>query len=1330
MPPGTLVPPDLTVPYAMVLQECAADAEGVTTREAALEWLSKNLGSGSGFRDALTTNTLGGGGGGGGRRNNSAEARANSVLEVLCEEMMPHVGGGEVLYEKACYLAAMTHRVLDVYAGSTPYDDRDAYPNKKVELPGTLLANLFRFLFGSKVIKDMKSTISKEIHNGAWKASGKFESIVNASNVYKVLKATIVEIGMKSALATGNLNTGKMGIKTGVSQVMNRLTFLSGMSHLRRLSTPIEKTGKLILPRKLHSSQWGFVCPAETPEGHSVGVVKNLSLTSCVSLPASPEPALELLYGDAGMRPLPEVSAADKSRGLRVFVNGAWAGVVPAAASASSSSSTASEAVALLRCAKRAGRIHPHTSIAYYAERREVWLNTEGGRLIRPVLLADALRDLVSSPHSGPPPPWLSATPPTWNEVLLFETPAGHRLVEFLDAAESEGAYIAMRPDALEAGTVEAGQYTHVEIHPSTILGTMASTIPFPDHNQSPRNAYQSAMGKQALGIYALNFKERMDTMANLLCYPNVPLVSPRNAGYLRANDMPSGTNIVVAIMTYGGYNQEDSIMINRGALERGLFRSLFYRTYRDEEKKVQSSGEESRFMRPDPVLTKHMKMANYGKLGPDGLVPENTYVGSDDVLIGKVAPIRLRAPEGAAAAGVSHGSLVAMSGAAAAAAVEAAGGKRFRDESKTLRNNETGWVDRIYRGRNGEGYSFVKVRVRSERIPVIGDKFSSRHGQKGTCGLILDPWDMPQSKDGIVPDIIINPHCIPSRMTIAQLMETLMGRVCCEVGALGDGSPFTDVSVEGLATILRDQCGLEPYSNEIMYSGTTGKQMATSIFMGPVFYQRLKHMVDDKIHCLTIDHDVLTGKGWKKVKDVMTDDMVATLQDGKLVYAHPIRTFEYDYEGPMYRVDSQQVSLRVTPNHRMWCATPHTRAKVWSYGFHEAKDVQGKHVKYKKDGEWVTAAEGTFTLPAHGAAPSVTYSGESMDAWVSWFGIWMAEGWASEGRGSADIAANKERVREALSPAFERLGWEYSYHPATSKLSVRNPQLAAYMRPLSVGATAKRLPEWVWSLSQTQSRLLLHAMRLGDGHTTKSGSDIYSTASLGLADDVQRLALHCGWSANLYLHTPAGTAYTIHGHSGVTTADLWSVRIIKAKNQPAINHGHTHTQGGQWEGMEPFKGKVYCLEVPGGVFYVRRNGKPVWTGNSRSSGPLVMLTRQPAEGRARDGGLRFGEMERDAMIAHGTSEFLKERMMEASDAFQAYVCRGCGLLGVVNPDKGIFTCTACSNTTDFAQVRIPYAYKLLMQELESMNISSRLIPESRLRERATGGGAMTAPPL
>ncbi len=893
--------------FSAVLDESIAEASHVQTQDQAIHVLAS-------YVKTWTSRSSG--------------KPAEVVKDILAEELFPHIGSEDKAYEKACFLAHMTRKLFWVMSGRIPNDDRDSYPNKRVDLPGFLLANLFRTHFATMMVKDIKTFLAKEIHGGSWKATGNFEEILNISNIHKVIKSTNLEVGLKTCLATGNFGSAKAGgpSKNGVSQVLNRLNYISGISHLRRISTPIEKTGKLIAPRKLHNSQWQYICPAETPEGHSVGVVKNMATTASVSIFSNPRTVHEFLQRLGTLHTLQDTSIAQKHAWVRVFLNGAWIGLFKI--------EEAEATVEALRVAKRQCQIHPQTGIIWKSSLRELWMTTEAGRMLRPVFYAPALRELLADPSLEEKVKGMK----TWDELLFWKTPGGHTLIEYIDPGETEGLYIAM-----EHKDVADPMKTHAEIHPSCMLGSLASNIPFPDHNQSPRNAYQAAMGKQAMGMYALNFRERFDALAHLLCYPQLPLVSPFMSKFYGAQKMPCGQNIVVAIMTYTGYNQEDSIMINRAFLQRGGFRSIFYRTYKDEEKKNQSSGEEERFQKPDPGYTRQMKNANYEKLGEDGFVPENHYVDNDDILIGKLVPLRI--PTGT---------------------VLPAGTKKYRDVSRTMRNNEIGWVDRIFRNRNGEGYSFAKVRVRQDRIPEIGDKFSSRHGQKGTCGMILNAEDMPQTASGIVPDIIINPHCIPSRMTIAQLMETLLGKVGCEVGALGDGTPFGATTVEGLASLLRDELGMEPYGNEILYNGYTGRQMETNIFVGPVFYQRLRHCSADKMH-------------------------------------------------------------------------------------------------------------------------------------------------------------------------------------------------------------------------------------------------------------------------------------------------------------------------------------------------------------SRASGPLVMLTRQPAEGRAREGGLRFGEMERDCVIAHGMAEFTKERLMECSDAFRCFACKDCGLLVIANPEEGIWNCRGCGNTTSFSHVEIPYAYKLLLQELETMCISSRVIPKSKL---------------
>jgi DNA-directed RNA polymerase II subunit RPB2 len=363
--------------------------------------------------------------------------------------------------------------------------------------------------------------------------------------------------------------------------------------------------------------------------------------------------------------------------------------------------------------------------------------------------------------------------------------------------------------------------YTHCEIHPSAIFGILASCIPFPEHNQSPRNTYQCAMGKQAMGMYVTNFDTRMDKTAYVLTYPMRPLVDTRLMNLIQLNKIPSGCQVIVAIMTHSGYNQEDSILFNKGAIDRGLFQATIYHTEKDEDKKIH--GDEEIRCRPDRTRTKGVKMGNYEKVNAQGVIPENTLVENRDIIIAKVLPIK--------DARNDHTKTI-----------------KYEDQSRIYRTHEETYVDKNYIERNGDGYNFCKTRLRAVRKPVIGDKFSSRHGQKGTIGNIIPECDMPFTKDGLKPDIIINPHAIPSRMTIAQLKETLLGKVLLQLGLFGDGTSFGKLEVKDICKELQG-VGFESKGNEVMYNGLTGEQLETSVFIGPAFYQRLKHMVSDKVH-------------------------------------------------------------------------------------------------------------------------------------------------------------------------------------------------------------------------------------------------------------------------------------------------------------------------------------------------------------------------------------------------------------------------------------------------------------------------------------------------
>jgi DNA-directed RNA polymerase beta subunit len=797
-----------------------------------------------------------------------------------------------------------------------------------------------------------------------------------------------------------------------------------------------------------------------------------------------------------------------------------------------------------------------------------------------------------------------------------------------------------------------------------------------------------SAMGKQAVGIYTSNFNNRTDTMAHVLHYPQRPLVQTQLSKYVNSEQLPSGINAIVAIMTYTGFNQEDSVMVNQSAIDRGLFTTTYFKSYRDQCSKNHSTGEEEVFMKP---IVDNCGMAkgkpkpfNYDKLAEDGFVPKNTFVDSTDILVGKVMPNKVQ------------------------------GVIQYRDTSMQIKGNDDGYVDMNYTGMNGDGYKFCKVRMRKYRKPTVGDKLASKHAQKGTIGMVYREADMPFTKDGIRPDIIMNPHAVPSRMTIAQLMECIMCKTACNIGACGDSTPFNSCSVKAISDIL-EKSGYERYGNEILYNGRTGQQIQTEIFIGPTYYQRLKHMVSDKIHCTPAGTNVLCFNGWKNIEDVTMEDKVATLVNGEfLEYVHPNAVLKFpDFSGKMYHISNQAVDLDVTMGHRMYVSRCQTRKRVWSdYKLEKAEDIVGKMVRYKKNANW-TAPEYQFVLPEH-VTPKMTYEEKivDMDAWLTFFGIWMAEGCAHNGKTIAytiAIAVHKQRVKDALYPAVVKIG--YKYNVSSNVLTINDKQLHAYMAMLSVGAANKKLPDWVWELSLEQSRKLIHGMLLGDGCFKKDTAiSFYYTSSKDLANDFQRLCLHAGWASIMATHLKAGNTTTIRGKKVVSNHDVIRLSVIKSRMNPTVNHGHHKEQKVQKEYTYDYTGPVYCLQVPSEVFMVRQNGKAVWTGNSRSSnGPIVLLTRQPAEGRARYGGLRFGEMERDGIVAHGASLFLKERMLDVSDNFRVFPCKKCGLIAVANPEKNIYHCGSCKTSADICQVRLPYSMSLLLKELESMSVALRL---------------------
>ena len=734
----------------------------------------------------------------------SREKRIKRAEEILRKDMLSHVSierGAES--KKAFFIGYMIYRLGNCALGRAFGDDRDHYGKKRLDMSGVLLTGIFRQYFRN-FLKSVESNIKDKLKNDK---TGRI-------NLEDVFDTNIITNGMKYALATGNWGKNRVGVvlKTGVAQVLQRLTFMSSLSHLRRLNTPLEKTGKITKPRQLHNTHWGMLCPAETPEGQACGLVKNLSLMAFVSVGTPSKLIQEDLDGIPDFQKLSELSPESIRGKSKIFINGSWVGIT----------NNPEDIMERLIGQRRKACISKEISIVNNFMNKEIRIYTDSGRSLRPLFVVEKYKNENNETSSR-----LKITKQDIRDLtdqkMKFDDLVDNGVIEFLDVEEEESSMIAMKITDLVNNRHYCTTYTHCEIHPAMILGVAASIIPFPDHNQSPRNVYQSAMGKQAIGIYSTNFNMRMDTLSYLLFYPQKPLVVTQSMEFLKFKALPAGINAIVAIMCYTGYNQEDSVIMNQSSIDRGLFRSAFFRTYTSEQR-IESKLKNEQFEVPDRRQVSKYRMGNYGKLDCEGLIPPGTKVRGDDIIIGKTGLIQYDEDD-------EKAEII----------------KRKTDLSEAIRPSEEGTIESVMLTTNRSGYTIAKVKCRSVRIPQIGDKFASRHGQKGTIGMTYRQEDMPFTMEGITPDIIVNPHAIPSRMTIGHLIECLNSKVAALRGLEGDSTPFTSVTVDRIANHLH-QLGYQKHGNETIFNGFTGRKVDMLIFFGPTYYQRLKHMVDDKI--------------------------------------------------------------------------------------------------------------------------------------------------------------------------------------------------------------------------------------------------------------------------------------------------------------------------------------------------------------------------------------------------------------------------------------------------------------------------------------------------
>ena len=613
------------------------------------------------------------------------ERRLIYTQQVIENELFPHMGICTFL-EKAMFLGDMLNKLIRVCLGIRPEDDRDNVSLKRIEGPGVLISDLFRMS-----MKRYSDSLKKNLE--------KRQDIITAMN-----RTNNITSSLKHAFSTGNWTVQKNGyMRTGVSQIMSRLTYPATISHLRRVIIPVGKEGKNVKIRQIHPTQCFFIDIIESPEGKSIGIVKNLALLANITTGCNPILVREIVEKCDNFCVIDEDFFEDDNYNMyKIYINGAMIGLT----------SDPHDFYEELLNYKKACMFSNQVSFYYDDDDMEVRIFCDHGRFIRPVLTVYGNELLLKKADLHM----------SWSELLEND------IVRYIDSNEVEFSVIAMNPEDLVK--YKQTEYNYCEIHPSAMLGVCSAVIPYPEHNQSPRLVYQSSMVKQALGVYSLAFKERFDTVVHVMHYPQKPLVSTKFDKMLKYDEMLTGCNPIVAILTYGGWNQEDSVMLNQSSIDRGMFVHTCYKTLHCEEKKKTNCSFER--IEVPPTKSQNNSM-NYSKLAENGIVKKGTPLVKGDIIIGKTLT-KVKTDEE----------------------------DDKTDCSLAIGNGEEGIVDGVWEGINDEGNKMVKIRIRQLRIPEVGDKLASRSSQKGVCGLLLSQEDMPFTSQGITPDLLINPHCMP----------------------------------------------------------------------------------------------------------------------------------------------------------------------------------------------------------------------------------------------------------------------------------------------------------------------------------------------------------------------------------------------------------------------------------------------------------------------------------------------------------------------------------------------------------------------------------------
>ena len=811
-------------------------------------------------------------------------ASIEHVKSVIMTEIFPNI---DELDNKGKYLGYLILQFIKTVIGTLPISDRDSYIYKRVDISGFKLTELFQESY-IKLRDNIRIKIDNEYYYGSYKEKGNYENIVNNNNIYKIVDSLIITETFGKSLK------GRWGLinnsdpELGIVQDLSRISYIGYLSHLRRVNIPIDRSVKITSPHRLHSQQWGMMCPFESPDGASIGYLKNLSLLTKITAGIDLNNIKKCLL-DVGIISLSKCNLIINKNITRVFLNGTLFGYT----------GDPIFVMRILRAYRRNGLINILISISWNIPNNEIRIFTEAGRPCRPLLILKKNKsgDNEILVYKNNYTNWFEMLNGTYNKLsdddktddyyyrdvytnpinssnshsslekiggalfniggkksngvdsisehsnnyrniykdILKQLEETSACIEYLDNEESDTVLIAMNKEEITS------RHTHVEIHPSTIFSVVTGNIPMCNHNQAARNVFHAAQSKQAIGIYATNFNRRFDTMSYVLHYPQRAIINTRIAQYTSSDYMANGYNTIVAIMTYSGFNQEDSIMINRAAINRGLNYLSYYKSITATSKIVSSN---ERIIFGNPIKMKDMigkqdellgiKKKDYSYIDDNGFIKKGTYIpaGQEVIIIGMLNVKEVYYERKKGVFTIQEKKTI------------------YTDISISTDNSLYGTVDDVYISNkiSGDESIICKVKFLKIKKPEFGDKHASRHGQKGVIGMIIPEENMPYTKDGIRPDIIINPHAIPSRMTIGHLVECIFAKLCCIEGILGDATVFIPIDNEAIYKKLEDN-NYNKYGNEILYNGFTGKQIETEIFIGPTYYFRLKHMVAEKIN-------------------------------------------------------------------------------------------------------------------------------------------------------------------------------------------------------------------------------------------------------------------------------------------------------------------------------------------------------------------------------------------------------------------------------------------------------------------------------------------------